>query len=159
MSAGYKWKAMQRAEVLPPNEALIKGTMEYLKCDRETALKSILSEDHDEVWINDLYQVAVHRHRGLIHLNIRRRDGYPGRDWRHFQQIKNELVGPEYEGCEVYPAESRLTDTSNKYHLWCIDDPSFRFPFGFIDRKTDYAENDAPGLRQRPPMQFKKQAS
>jgi hypothetical protein len=159
LSAGYKWQALQRGEALPPSEALIKGTMAYLGCSREMALASIAQEDHDEIWINDLYQVVVHRHDGgLVHLNIRRRDGYPGRDWRHFQQIKNELVGTECEGVEVYPAESRLADTSNKYHLWCFDDPAFRFPFGFSDRRVDYNQSDVPGHRQRPPMQMRRKA-
>jgi hypothetical protein len=159
VSAGYKWKPLERGRALPPGEALIKSTMDYLQCNREAAIKSIAAEDHDEIWINDLYQVVVHRHEGgLVHLNIRRRDGYPGRDWRHFQQIKNELVGPECEGVEIYPAESRLTDTSNKYHLWCIADPAFRFPFGFLDRRVDHNQSEVPGHRQRPPMGIRRKA-
>jgi hypothetical protein len=85
------------------------------------------------------------------HLNIRRRDGKPiFRDWRHFQWIKNELVGEECEGLELYPAESRLNDTSNKYHLFVFADPTYRIPFGMQDR--DVIERDdakKPGHRQR----------
>jgi hypothetical protein len=108
-----------------------------------------------EYWINDLYQVQVRRFDGKIpcvHLNIRRRDGRVIlRDWRHFQNIKNELVGPECEAIELYPAESRLSDTANKYHLWCVADPTYRFPFGMQGRdvidKPDVQMK--PGFRQR----------
>jgi hypothetical protein len=78
-------------------------------------------------YCNDLYQVAL-RHMGgaLVHLNIRRRDGAPiMRDWRHFQQIKNELIGEECEAFELYPPESRKVDDTNSYHLWGFA-PGFR---------------------------------
>src|ERR1043165_2191444 len=42
-------------------------------------------------------------------------------DWRDYQRIKNELVGPEAEGVELYPAESRLVDTSNQFHLYVFE--------------------------------------
>jgi hypothetical protein len=158
MSAGYKWKRLQRATPKPPNEALIEGTMRHLDCDRATAIQSIAKEDDDEIWINDLYQVVKHPHQGMAHLNIRRIDGFPGRDWRHFQQIKNELCGEECEAVELYPAESRLIDQGNKYHLWVVTDPAYRFPFGWEKRDVDYTQHPgARGLRQRPPMQFKKE--
>ena len=41
-------------------------------------------------------------------------------DWRDFQRIKNDIVGPEYEAVELYPAESRLLDPSNRFYLWCF---------------------------------------
>jgi hypothetical protein len=55
-----------------------------------------------------------------VHLSIKRFDRGPVRDWRHLQQIKNEVVGPEAEAFEIFPAESRLVDTANQYHLWAI---------------------------------------
>ena len=108
-------------------------------------------EANTTYWVNDLYQVSRTIHDdGLIHLCIRRRDGRPiFRDWRHFQRIKNELVGPECEGVELYPAESRLTDTSNKFHIRCVPDPAFRFPFGFTERDVADVGGVSPGLRQR----------
>jgi hypothetical protein len=56
---------------------------------------------------------------GLTHLSIRRNDRHWARDWRHFQRIKNEILGPEREAMELYPAESRLVDEANQFHLWC----------------------------------------
>jgi hypothetical protein len=41
-------------------------------------------------------------------------------DWRDFQQLKNHLVGEEWEAVELYPAESRLKDPSNWFYLWCV---------------------------------------
>lgn len=77
-----------------------------------------------KIYLNDKYQVAV-RIMGkdddggeIIHLSIKRHDKEPCKDWRDFQQIKNQLCGGEAEGVELYPAESRVVDTANQYHLW-----------------------------------------
>jgi len=35
---------------------------------------------------------------------------------------------------ELFPAESRLVDTSNTYHLWVHHDPTYRFPVGLHHR-------------------------
>lgn len=86
-------------------------------------------------WINDRYQVFRYVPKdeglsGLVWLSIKRRDKEPIRDWRHMQQIKNELVGPEREGVELFPAESRLVDSSNQYHLWVMPE-GMPFEVGF----------------------------
>jgi hypothetical protein len=150
----YKWQSLKRATTLkPPSEELIRVTMEGYDIDREAAIKIILDyEMQVEIWINDIYQVQKRIIQGnLIHLNIRRRDGGPiMRDWRHFQQIKNELIGEECEAVELYPAESRKVDTSNKFHLWGVKDPTFRFPIGMDVRDVHYHDSKDPGLRQRP---------
>jgi hypothetical protein len=118
---------------LDPDEISIEG----LRRKHPDAKEEDLQEQarrlaNDEVWMNDLYQVNVDRsEHPMIHLSIKRIDKKPLRDWRHFQQIKNELVGRECEAVELYPAESRVVDTANQYHLWAIDDPAFRFPCGF----------------------------
>lgn len=67
----------------------------------------------------------------LVHLSIRRRDGAKLRSWSDLQTIKNNLVGPENEGIELFPAESRKVDLADHYHLWVIADKAFRFPLGF----------------------------
>jgi len=92
------------------------------------------SEMCDDVWINSRY--IVYRRRiysedkrtFLVHLSIKRIDREVIHDWRDLQRIKNELAGPEWEGVELYPAESRLVDTANQYHLWCFP---FHLDFGF----------------------------
>lgn len=107
---------------------------------------------------NNLYTVnmtrmvpATDEYPTVIHLSIKRNDRKVLRDWRHLQRIKNELVGPEYEGMEIFPAEERLVDSANQYHVWVIDDPSFRWPWGFNVRFVGGPEEaEAIGAVQRP---------
>jgi hypothetical protein len=85
--------------------------------------------DAPERWENDLYQVTVRRWThdsvfrtdgGMIWIGISALDGTARHDWREFQGIKNQIAGPEVEGFELYPAESRLLDPSNYYTIWCF---------------------------------------
>jgi hypothetical protein len=152
---GYKWQPLIRNENFGPiRPELLANTMQTYNLD-EAAARKLLDEDvlKCETWINDLYQVQKRYHdQGLVHLNIRRRDGAPIiRDWRHFQLIKNQLIGEECEAVELYPAESRKVDSANKYHLYGVTDPTFRFPFGWEERDVSYEEHrNVPGMRQRP---------
>ena len=88
----------------------------------------------------ETYQVAVRKHidngfdMDMTHLSIKRVDKGAIHDWRIMQEIKNALVGPECEAFEMYPAESRLVDSANQYHLWCFANPTVRIPCGFFDR-------------------------
>lgn len=102
----------------------------------------------DEIWINNLYQVAVFRDGDWIHLSIKRQDRSATHDWRHLQRIKNEIVGPENEAVELFPAESRLVDAANQFHLWVLADPQARFPIGFGDRWV--SDTNEFGSIQRP---------
>jgi hypothetical protein len=95
---------------------------------------------------NDVYHVEINYRHPYINLDIKRLDGGSEKNWRDFQQIKNELIGPEHEAVELFPAESRLVDTSNQYHLWVHVDPGFRFPFGV---ESDWIAGD-PGIGSGP---------
>jgi hypothetical protein len=132
-------------------KVVIAGMKQYPGKSAEEILAMIEAEN-PEHWVNRLYQVQVDRREdGTVkHLNIRRRDGsMDTRDWRHFQEIKNQLAGPECEAFEIYPAESRKVDTSNKFHLWVFP-PGERIPVGWDERDVQYEENrDVPGIRQR----------
>ena len=86
------------------------------------------------LYVNDTYHVRVRNIAPFSHLAIGRHDNQPCVNWRDFQQIKNEIVGPEYEAVELFPAESRKMDTANVYHLYVVADENFRFPFGFGTR-------------------------
>ena len=86
------------------------------------------------IFENNLYRVRLKHAPPFIQLSIRRLDGLPCKEWAHFQRIKNELVGPQYEAIELYPAESRLVDASHEYHLWVHADPNYQFPVGFQQR-------------------------
>ena len=153
-----KWKPLQRANPGLLTDAHVRAGAQQTgltETEIRTALEAEAAEA--EYYVNDLYQVAVTPlvdANGKVqakHLNIRRRDGRPiFRDWRHFQQIKNELVGEECEGFEIYPAESRLSDTSNKYHLFAYTDPAYRIPFGMKTRDVlDDVGVKKGGFRQR----------
>jgi hypothetical protein len=41
----------------------------------------------------------------------------PIHNWRHLQQIKNDICGEESEALELYPAMSRIVDTVNQGRL------------------------------------------
>lgn len=110
----------------------------YEQMKRETLYKS----EH--------YQVAIdketsHGFPGMIvwHLSIKRNDKEPVMDWRDLQDIKNKLVGPDYEAIQLFPAEDRVIDTANQYHLYAFmragkDRSPPRLPIGWTaGLKTD----------------------
>lgn len=110
-----------------------------------------------EKWGNSDYRVSVIPWPALkinghstpvVQLSISRVDRTAARDWRDFQRIKNQLVGPDCEAIELYPAESRLVDTANQFHLWCVAEPLFRFPFGYTSRLV--TGESGGGAVQRP---------
>lgn len=69
------------------------------------------------------------------HWLIRRVDDQPIRSWKQLQRIKTELAGPEAEALELYPAESRLVDDGNWYHMWVLPQDS-RLALGFHWKDT-----------------------
>jgi len=98
-------------------------------------IRDIMRDSEDErdfcgMWMNDRYVVTVFERGVLTELSIRRQDREYPRDWRHFQRIKNEICGPEREACELFPAESRLVDGANQFHLWVLP-AGMQFPFGY----------------------------
>lgn len=96
------------------------------------------------IYQNDTYLVEVKYEKPLIHLDIRRHDFQRCTEWHDLQLIKNELIGPEYEAVQLFPAESRLVDTGNEYHLWVYPDPSVRFQVGFATRFVGSASEPVP---------------
>lgn len=111
----------------------------------------------ERVYRNNRYQVHI-REIGspadtwpeMIHLSIKRVDKEVIHDWRDLQRIKNELVGPEHEAVELYPAESRLVDEANQYHLWVFKSAEPRWPFGSEERRVATPEEAAvSGAKQR----------
>jgi hypothetical protein len=109
-----------------------------------------------QVFVNSRYQVSVWSdgdEKGTmgewLHLSIRDHDRSARHDWRDLQRIKNELAGPEFEAIEIYPAESRLVDTANQYHLYVFR--TWKPPMGFASRLVaDGAAKFAPKAEQRP---------
>jgi hypothetical protein len=158
----YKWKPLQPATIFGSknDEKIITATMAAYQLTREEAVAKLDAYDNQcTYWRNDIYQVQVRPFYNdafkaeMLHINIRRVDGAAVFDWRHRQLIKNQMVGDECEAFEIYPAESRLVDTSNKYHLWAFTDPTIRMPVAIDDDgKRDVVEHEIaapPGMRQR----------
>jgi hypothetical protein len=111
-------------------------------------------DDNERMVMNNRYTVIIAEWETPVpvtHLSIRRNDRKTMRDWRDLQRIKNELCGYECEAVELFPAESRLVDTANQFHLWCLPRGA-RFPFGF-DFRSVLDHDEAPfvtGAVQRP---------
>ena len=136
---------------------LARGTR-VIKPETRAAYRELTGREIDddergsEIWLNDRYVVTVDRREdGSVEtISIRRQDRGHARDWRDFQRIKNEIAGPEIEAFELYPAESRLVDTANKFWLWVMP-PGMTLPVGFSERHVEGAEAaEAFGARQRP---------
>jgi hypothetical protein len=140
MSKGKR--EMPRAEMMPFRPAeMVRPTEKTVERLRREAARQGLDFQRDvaprlfdhpgELFVNDRYDVIRERAGAMWHLSIRPHQPQRGRPWREFQRIKNDLVGPENEGVEIFPAESRLVDTADQYHLWVAAESGFRFPFGF----------------------------
>jgi hypothetical protein len=135
----------------PFEEATVLGAQDGVTND-------LVDELHGEVatyWRNSRYQVAMRKYTqdgvlALVHLSFHVLDRQPHHDWRDMQRIKNELVGPEVEAVELFPAESRLVDTSNEYHLWAFP-TSGRMPFGMAHRALSYGSWRKSRQREWPP--------
>lgn len=105
----------------------IEPSQQYLDACAKAGLPTAV-----RVYVNDRYEVIRSEMDDVIHLSIKRWDRGHVIDWRHKQAIKNEVCGPEAEAVELYPAESRLVDNANQFHLWVLR--SGRFPFGYADK-------------------------
>lgn len=103
---------------------------------------------------NSRYQVFISFKKGgngwppLAHVSIKVHDKRCHNDWRDQQRIKNELFGPEAEGLSLYPAESRLMDEANQFHIF-VAHPCIKFPFGQQERFR-YSQDE---LRELPEFQ------
>jgi hypothetical protein len=153
-----RWVPLERAVYVPLTEHQVAEHIAFGAKHGMTEAQvraEIADVAKGELWKNDRYQVAVRHMDGggedavpMVMLSIKRVDRQPVHDWRDLQAIKNQLVGPECEAVELYPAESRRVDTANQYFLWCVLDPTFRFPWGFNQRLVS-SENSG-GSIQRP---------
>lgn len=147
-----------------------RGTLSHITLDEfREIFKNVIPEDEvkdfyedlqkEEIWANDEYQVNIRKNIPafenqilLWHLSVKRVDKEPVHDWRDLQEIKNMLVGKEYEAVELYPAETRKVDSANQYHLWVFyrevtSNEIPVLPFGWTDRYVK--EDTIMGGKQR----------
>ncbi len=87
-----------------------------------------------ETWSNDRYYATVRRYsrkpfplgsNAFVVIGISRCDETCVRDWRDLQYAKNDIVGAEWEAVELFPAESRKVDPSNRFYLSCFPPGTF----------------------------------
>lgn len=151
-----KWTPFVRSHMPPVTaDEVITNLSAGAAITREEAHRQAARMMAEEVYLNSRYQVQVYRgikpdgFPEVIWLSVKRRDkkAFLGKDWRDLQRVKNELVGPEHEAVELYPAESRLVDTSNQYHLWVFAEAGLRYPFGWAEREV--VEQGQVGRRGR----------
>jgi hypothetical protein len=105
------------------------------------------------IWVNDRFIVIQRINAsGTEWLSIKHLSKSAVHDWRLFQQIKNDVCGSEREAMELYPAQSRLVDTANQYHLWVLPEGE-RFGVGFKEGLVfdagEAEERGLPGVKQR----------
>ena len=130
------WTPFQKAT--PENPVLVGKLAELARKHKEGRIR-----EGAQWWRNSRYTVCERRfwlknkQTGeeaieCVHLSIHDHDRTAEHDWRDYQRIKNEIIGEEEEAVELYPAESRLADTSNEFHLWCF--VGVRLSIGFAER-------------------------
>jgi hypothetical protein len=142
------WTPFEERARLAPSMAQIRGTMAQANCSEAEARALFAKELATKLYVNSRYQVSIEESDSVTHLSIKRVDQESIHDWRDLQRIKNELCGADCEAIELYPAESRVVDLANQYHLWVVRE---RIPVGFTGRRTTgTAEAEAIGAAQRP---------
>lgn len=140
----------------PPGYSDPLALRKLLEISTEEAHRMAAANRRHKFFLNDRYQVCTREIEwpgvgAMVHLSIKRLDKEAIHDWRDLQAIKNELVGAECEAIELYPAESRLVDAANQFHLWAFIDPTVRVPIGWTQREVGGAEEAAKiGAKQRP---------
>lgn len=95
---------------------------------KEEAVSEFKRMKRTTVWQSEKYVVHVcpppsdlpDNETPWTHLSIRNLDRTSKHDWREFQDIKNQLLGEDVEGIELYPSNDRLLDQCNQFHLWCL---------------------------------------
>lgn len=154
------WQPLMKGTRPPMSDSRIREMAEQSGLT-EAQMRATLGHLHRNsvVFLNNVYQVDVSKVKtagdwpDMVHLSIKRRDrARVGKEaYRDFMRIKDEMLGPEFEGVEVYPARSREVDASNQYHLWCFMDSKLRFPFGYpADDSEGRSEHSIGGSVQHP---------
>ncbi len=105
--------------------------------------------EHECMATNSRFTVTITENdSGVTWLSFKNRDRTARHDWRDIQRMKNEIVGPEREALELYPAESRLHDSADQFHLWVmpIDKPIY---IGFDERFVSEFRPDGTGSQRK----------
>ena len=155
-----KGGALVKTSVTPRSEDQLTKEAEkivksYPHMTIEQAKMGLHRDIYAEIYVNDIYQVAVYRNEEadeLVHLDelkgrctwlsIKRRDKRPVNNWQDMQTIKNRLVGVDCDAIQIFPAESRMINMANQYHLIVLPSDSW-LPFGWGFRSVDTENRNA----------------
>lgn len=75
--------------------------------------------EQDALFKSSLYQVMV-RDRDGLHVTVKRLDREPIFERDDLVEIGRQFVPDGAIAVELYPADSRVVDTANQYHLFCV---------------------------------------
>lgn len=118
-----KWTELTKNKKMLKDYSKLMVDINSKKPDGEEPLPTPIA-----IWINSRYivqeyDVSEEYNMPITHLSIKNNhNNHLAHDWRDLQRIKNEICGEEKEAVEVYPAMSRMVDTSNQFHLWVFMD-------------------------------------
>ena len=116
------------------------------------------SSSSDEVYVNKTHTVLIHFSNkslknpmdGWVTLSIKRNDRRAECDWRILQRIKNEIVGENREGVQLFPSMERILDTANQYFIY-IAPKGYVIGLGQMEREvSDETYAQKVGAIQRP---------
>ena len=107
----------------------------------------------ERVYVNSRFQVHITPRASdemgrFNHVSFKSIDRTARHDWRDIQRMKNELLGEDVEALEVYPAEDRLHDTCNQFHIYAFE-PGRTIPLGWTGRVVGETPHGEVGS-QRP---------
>lgn len=96
-----------------------------LGCSEQACIASWERFAQCDFYANDQYLVQVDRNpvhefmrAVVLQLWVSRHDGGYTRSRADLMEIKNEIVGEEFEAVELYPAEDRVNDAANRSSLF-----------------------------------------
>lgn len=77
------------------------------------------------IWLSGTHQVNIRViERGPIHYSLKRRDKDAILDRDVMVKIAHHFNRSKAQICtELYPADSRMVDTANQYHIWAVNKP------------------------------------
>ena len=134
-----------------------QAKMNNLKKPTMAEIERMLKEENEvEVYSNGIAECHVNMPKkdengnptSPIHLSIKNYERSIFLSWQMKQWIKNDIVGEEVEAVELFPAESRLVNGANQYHLWCFDKGVMRF--GFPARMVSSEKPEGNGQQDLP---------
>jgi hypothetical protein len=101
-----------------------------MKIEKQSLSIDLNSHPHlatvkEEYLINDEYRILIAETEEFLHIRIRRLDDKPITEYQLFQDIKNEFIGKDKVGVQVFPKVGDYIDNTNTYHIfhWMKNEP------------------------------------